>query len=266
MLRLGVGQTNLRLGDVDYNIDQTSKLLETASESNVDVLVLPELANSGYCFDTMEEAKKTSENIPRGPYSRLLRKWSKSGGFVLAGMLEREYDILFNSAAAFANGKFFGVYRKVHLYGDENTWFQPGNKEPPVFDFEDFRIGVLICFEWMFPEMVRILALQGAQIILHPTNSGSAFWRTAMRTRSVENRVFTASSNRIGKERWFPFSGGSQITNPRGKRLLKMKRDESGVGWVDIEPNDADDKMISDVNHLLDGRKISVYGRLLSKK
>ena len=264
MLRIGVGQTDLKLGDIDYNIDQTSKILEDATESNVDVLVLPELANSGYCFDTQEEAKSASEVIPRGPYSRLLRDWSKRGAFVVAGILEREGDILFNSAAAFANGKYKGVYRKTHLYGDENIWFQSGDKEPPVFKFKESQIGIIICFEWMFPEMARILALQRAQIILHPTNSGSAFWRTAMKVRSVENRVFTASSNRIGRERWFPFSGGSQITNPRGKGLLKMKRDESGVGWIDIEPNDADNKMISDVNHLLDGRNVSVYGRLLS--
>lgn len=264
MLRLGVGQTDLKLGDIDYNIDQTAMLLSAASESNVNVLVLPELANSGYCFDTVDEAKKASEIIPRGLYSRLLRDWSKKGGFVLAGILERDGDTLFNSAAAFAKGKFAGVYRKVHLYGKENDWFQPGDKEPSVFEFNEYRLGVIICFEWMFPEMARILALQGAQIILHPTNSGVAFWRTAMRVRSVENRVFTASSNRVGKERWFSFSGGSQVTSPRGKSLLKMKRDESGVNWVDIEPSDADNKMISNVNHLLDGRKVSVYGRLLS--
>ena len=264
MLRLGVGQTDLKLGDIEYNISQTLKILEDATKSNIDVLVLPELANSGYCFDSKEEAVSASETILRGVYSRLLRDWSKGGGFVVAGILEREGEILFNSAAAFAKGKFVGVYRKAHLYGDENVWFQPGDKEPPVFEFNGFQIGMMICFEWMFPEMARILALQGAQIILHPTNSSSAFWRTAMKVRSAENRVFTASSNRIGRERWFPFSGGSQITNPRGKGLLKMKRDESGVGWIDIEPSDADNKMISDVNHLLDGRNVSVYGRLLS--
>ena len=234
IMRLGVGQLELMCGDLEYNLDRTTVLLEEATRESVDALVLPEMTNSGYYFESYEEAQATSEVIPKGPFSRLLLDWSKAGGLVLAGINERVNDDLSNSAAFFADGKHLGTYRKIHLFGPEKNWFKSGTKRIHAIDYNGHRYGAIICFEWNFPDLISKLAANGAEIVLHPLNSGIQVWRDAMRASAIENHVFTASANRVGTEREKSFSGGSSIIAPHGEVLLRMDANSPGVGWVDI--------------------------------
>jgi beta-ureidopropionase len=261
-MRLAVGQMEPLINDVPKNLLKAKSILKRADENQVEVLVLPELCNSGYVFDSLEEAKNTAEEIPTGSFSRELRSWSKGNKLVVAGICEQKHHGLFNSAVAFANGKHITTYRKIHLFLNEKDWFQPGNEEPPVVNFEGARFGVMICFDWIFPEMARILMLKGAQVILHPANLVLPYCQDAMRIRSIENSVFTATANRIGTERGVTFSGSSQITNTTGKRLTTLSANEEGLAFVDIDPHEADDKMITERNNLVKDRRPDLYGLL----
>jgi beta-ureidopropionase len=234
-MRLGLAQMELKLGDVDHNVAKAKELLDDAKNGHVDVLVLPEMANSGYYFDTVEDVKRSSEKIPTGPLSKELLKWSRNGCLVVAGVNEYSADGLYNSAAIMANGIHLGTYRKHHLFGSEKEWFLRGPNEPQIFRYDNLEFGVIICFEWNYPERISSAAKKGARLILHPVNSGNYRWRDAMRTIAIDNGVFTASANRVGREGDCTFSGESSIINPKGEIILKMDSENHQVAWIDIE-------------------------------
>jgi predicted amidohydrolase len=160
------------------------------------------------------------------------------------------------------NGHHIATYRKIHLFLDEADWFSPGQEEPPVIEYNKNRFGVMICFDWIFPEVSRVLALKRAQVILHPANLVLPYCQDAMVTRSIENRVFTATANRIGKEREVSFSGLSQITDIKGNRLCQMDAESVGIDVADIDPTLADDKSITTRNDVLGDRFPELYKRI----
>lgn len=248
--------------NLEENLIRMKSLLEEAEKTDVDVLVLPELCNSGYVFKEISEATESAESIPEGPFSRELLSWSSSGRLVVAGFCERTSDGLYNSAAVFGDGEHIITYRKIHLFLDEANWFKAGQDEPPVIEYKGYRFGVMICFDWIFPEVVRVLALKGSQIILHPANLVLPYCQDAMITRSIENRVFTATANRIGTERGVKFSGLSQITDIKGNRLCQMSNEEVGVDSVTIDPILADDKSITVRNDIFADRRPDLYTRI----
>ena len=263
-MRIAVGQMEPKLTDVDENLTRTKILLKEAEENKVDVLVLPELCNSGYVFESLEEASSAAEEIPVGTFSKELLSWSKSDRLVVAGICEQTDEGLYNSAAVFESGRHITTYRKIHLFLNEKDWFIPGNKTPPVFEFKKARFGVMICFDWAFPEMARILTLKEAQVILHPANLVLPYCQDAMVTRSIENSVYTATANRVGTEREITFSGNSQITSTNGTRLANIPADKIGIAFVDIDSREADDKMITSYNHVINDRRPELY-TLLTK-
>lgn len=263
LIRVAVGQMEPNVGNLHGNLEQLMTFLGKASENNIDILVLPELANSGYVFEGLEEARGLSEEIPIGPYSKALLNWSKKGSLVVAGICERTEEGLYNSAAAFANGEHLATYRKIHLFSNEFDWFQQGAEEPPIIEYKGYRFGLMICFDWVFPEVARVLALKGAQLILHPANLVLPYCQDAMITRSIENRVFTATANRTGEERNLIFSGRSQVTSPKGEVLLRMDASNAGIKWVDIDLVLADNKKLTKRNDLFVDRKPSLYQRII---
>ena len=261
-MRVAVGQMEPKLCDRMENLTRVQHILEKANSAGVDVLVLPELCNSGYVFQTINEALDSSEQIPKGPMSRLLQEWSKNNHLAVAGICEQADDVLYNSAAVFRNGEYVLTYRKVHLFLDELDWFTPGEEEPPVIEYHDSYFGIMICFDWIFPEMTRVLALKGAQVVLHPANLVLPYCQDAMVTRSIENRVFTATANRIGTERSVSFSGRSQITDFNGNRLVQMDEESVGISSVEIDPELARNKSITKRNDIFKDRRPNLYRRI----
>jgi predicted amidohydrolase len=261
-MRVAVGQMDLLVGNVEENLIRIRDILEKAEKSDVVVLVLPELCNSGYAFKNISEATASAEPIPEGPVSRELLTWSGGGRLVVAGICERTPEGLYNSALVVGNGEHIATYRKIHLFMNERDWFLPGQEEPPVIEYRGCQFGVMVCFDWLFPEVTRILALNGAQAILHPANLVLPFCQDAMITRSIENRVFTATANRVGTERGLNFSGASQITDVKGNRIAQMTSKETGLVWVDIEPTLADDKAVTERNDIFADRRPGLYRRI----
>lgn len=209
------------VGDPEHNRQTSLERIAAAAAEGADLVILPELASSGYVFDSMAEAQALAEPIPDGP---ICQAWMEAAHHhnlhVVAGINEQSTDGLFNSAVAIGPDGCLGTYRKVHLWNQENRFFQPGNLGFPAVDTPLGRIGMLICYDGWFPESYREYALQGVDIICVPTNwvpiPGQREDREAMATlltmgAAHSNRLPIACASRIGVERDQPFIGQSQI-------------------------------------------------------
>jgi predicted amidohydrolase len=262
-MKIGVGQSDFTLGNPQRNCEHVASLLADAAQQGVDVLVLPELASSGYAFTSTAEAWAASELVPGGPFGNMLADWSKPGRLVVSGICERAGDKVYNSAAVYGGGQHLATYRKLHLFNTEKPVFTPGEEEPPVVEFGGFRYGVLICYDWFFPEVSRLLALRGAHILLHPANLVLSHCQEAMKTRSIENRVFTATANRIGEERGIAFTGKSQITAQNGSLLCRAESDSTGVISAEVDLTLAASKRVTERNDLFGDRRPEFYSGLI---
>jgi len=253
---------------------QTSKNLQKVrglvSGKECDLWVLPELFNTGYLFSDANEARDLAEKIPSGPTTQALLQIASDNGVAIAGGLaELDGDNLFNSSVLVApDGNVF-CYRKLHLFGYEKEVFAPGDREPEVFEVLGVKVGMMICFDWYFPETARILMLKGAQIICHPANLVLPYCQRSMPTRCLENRVFAITANRTGTEivghRELTFTGGSVIIDPLGNVLASASTENDEFACVDIDPGMSLDKKLTGRNDLLLDRRVELYGQLLRK-
>lgn len=249
------------------NLDVVEALVEG---SDADLIVLPELFATGYFFRNEDDLSLVAESVPDGVTTHRLEAWAKSTGTTfVAGLPEVEGGAYYNSAVVVSPSGFQGVYRKVHLFYEENLFFQPGNLGFRCFDLKDragnqYRLGVMICFDWYFPEAARSLAMQRADIIAHPANLVRKSCPSSMPVRALENHVFTITANRYGHERkgeeTLTFIGQSVICDPEGDVLLKAGREETVLGIVAIDPAAARDRQITPYNNLLGDRRPEAYG------
>ena len=252
--------------NVQSNLYKIQKLLTGIT---ADLIVLPELSNSGYLYETPSEMMPYAEpNDGGGVFlNGLIGLAEQTRGVILTGYAEVDHGKLYNSAAAVSSSGVIDNYRKIHLYADERSLFQPGDSGFKVFDIQGVKIGMMICFDWIFPESARSLALAGAQIIAHPANLVMPYCQNAMVTRSIENKIFTITANRIGEERLAPkqltFTGESQITDPTGSILYRASRNKETVHIVTIDPDQALDKKISPRNDLFIDRRPALYKSFL---
>lgn len=264
-MKIGIYQNNPEFGLVEKNVKDAFMELEGVE---ADLVVLPELFNTGYQFVSKEEAFELAEEMPSGYTCRSMMDIARTKKMHLVfGMAERDDRGLFNSAAIVGPEGFIGRYRKSHLFFEEKYLFDPGDTGFRVFDIGIARLGVMICFDWWFPEAARSLALSGADIICHPANLVLYGCHKAMVTRSLENGVFSITANRTGSEARggkdpLVFTGESQILDSRGSLLASMKRDDTGIAVVDIDVGMARDKSITTLNDRFKDRKPDLYGAI----
>ncbi len=174
------------------------------------------------------------------------------------GMAEKDGEKLYNSAVLVDRGRYIGKYRKSHLFSSEKEIFTPGDSGFKVFEAMGARIGIMICFDWAFPQACETLALKGAQIIAHPANLVLDLCFKAMPVRAMENRVFTITANRTGREKDVCFRGGSMICSPEGRMLLSGSGEQEN-SRVDIDPARADDKYLTPENNIREDRRPDLY-------
>jgi len=267
MMKIGFVQFEPLFGQVERNLERAGELI---MESDADLLVLPELFNTGYVFTSKEEAVSLSEQVPQGRTTRGLCEIAKEkGAFIVAGLAEKDGDRIFNSSVLVSPDGYIGRYRKTHLFFEEKLWFDPGDEGFGVYDIGICTVGIMICFDWFFPESMRVLSLMGADLICHPSNLVMPFCQESMKTRCLENHVFAVTANRTGTEargeQSLLFTGMSQITGPDGSILLRSGEDSQEVGTVEIDPTAARDKNVNRYNNLVDDRKPQFYGDLIGK-
>jgi len=265
---IGLYQNNPDFGRTEDNVE---KAVEDLFRVDADLIVMPELFNTGYQFISRQEVKGLAEKIPSGPTCRSMRDLARQhDSFIVFGMAEKDGDKIYNSAVLMGPGGFIGKYRKTHLFAEEKEIFDPGNTGFHVFDIKMARIGIMICFDWWFPEAARGLALLGADIICHPANLVLPHCQQAMLTRSLENGVFTATANRVGTEsrrdgETLTFTGGSQLVDNFGCLMARLDTDNVGIITEEIDVRKARDKKITAQNDLFRDRRPEFYTVLVQK-
>lgn len=259
-MRVGVLQFEPVRGDKQANFKKIDKLCKNAS---LDLLVLPELATTGYLFSSKEELSHLAEVFPGGKTSVFLKGLARSiGGHLVCGVAEKEEKLAYNSAVLFGPEGHIGTYRKVHLFYQDKGLFEPGNLGFPVFDLGETKVGILVCFDWIFPESARSLALGGAEIICHPANLVLPYCPAAVVTRAIENHVYYLLANRIGEEEKgaekLRFIGQSRIIDVKGEVLASLGKEEKLI-TAQIDPSLARDKLVTVGNHLFSDRRLDQY-------
>lgn len=252
--------------DIDSNLEAVD---EQISSVNADLIVLPELFTSGYFFQSREHLATAAEQIPDGRSTSALRDWARSlDATLVAGLAERDEDTFYNSAVVVRPSGAVWTYRKVHLYYEETLLFHPGDlgfrvRTETTADGRSYRLGVMICFDWYFPEAARTLALKGADVIAHPSNLVLPHCPDSMPVRARENHVFTVTANRHGKEEkeeeTLTFIGLSEVCDPSGDILRRAGRAKDELGLVEFNPQVARNRRINDYNDVLADRRPDLY-------
>ncbi len=276
-VRIAVAQYAPHVGEADGNRAAAASWATRAAGENVDLLVLPELASSGYVFESEEEAARTAEDAIAGQIVGALSEvCAASGMHCVVGVNESDGGVRYNSAVLLGPRGTLATYRKLHLFHDEQSWFQPGG-ELPVVDLPFGRVGMVICYDLWFPEAVRSLAVAGAEVVAVPTNWVASFRRqiydaagycqgdiVAMAS-AAQNGVVMACADRVGIERDVRFLGASVIV--------------AADGWPVAGPAGAEEEtlLVADVdldtvatarrrtprNHLIDDRRPDSYNAVV---
>jgi predicted amidohydrolase len=274
-MRIACCQFAPEVGDPEASAARACAALSVAVEAGAGIVVLPELANSGYVFESAEEARAAA--VPAD--GELLARWAEiaAGGdaVVVGGFCELADDgRVFNSAALVDGSGVRAVYRKLHLWGDEPRWFSRGEAPAPVIETAYGRIGVAVCYDLEFPELTRGLALEGADLIALPMNwpreqprsDGQSVPRLLALNAAYTSRVFVAVCDRAGEERGQGFEGASVIVGPDGV-IGAAATPGAGVEMLiaDCDLSAARDKRNGPRNDTLADRRPEHYARQLTQ-
>jgi predicted amidohydrolase len=265
-MKAGFYQFDPLFGDIQGNV---KKVIDAVSDRKFDLIVLPELFNSGYQFTSHDEVRSLSEEIPDGFTTRQMAALSGSlHSYIVFGLPEHDSGNYFNSAVLTGPDGFIGSYRKIHLFYEENLWFTPGDGGFKVWETPIGKIGIMVCFDWFFPESARILSLMGADIIAHPSNLVLPYCPNGMPTRCLENSVFAVTANRTGSEKRYAdkealdFIGSSQITGTRGEIIFRAPEREDSLFITELDLERARTKNFNPFNNIFKDRKTKFYSLL----
>jgi predicted amidohydrolase len=271
-LRVAAAQYEPRVGELEHNRGEAVRWTEAAAAEGARLVVLPELASSGYVFESEAEAEALAER-PRGLLVEALTDvCARHSLWVCTGINERAGDCRYNSAVLIGPQGLVATYRKLHLFYDEQSWFQPGT-QLPVVELPFGRVGMMICFDVWFPEVARALALGGAEIICVPTNWVSSFKPTVYDDRgycqgdymtmaaAAANGCVVVAADRIGTERNVRFLGADDDRGADGWPVAgpaSRDREQLLVADIDLESVERA-RARTPRNHLLGDRRPETY-------
>jgi predicted amidohydrolase len=266
-------QMDCRLGDVGHNLETVRDKLREAAGHGARLIVFPECALSGYCYESKEEAWPHSEALPGLSTEILSEDCRRHNVWAIIGLLERAGSNQYNACALVGPSGLAGTYRKLHLpFLGVDRFNTRGDRPFAVQDLGGLRVGVNICYDGSFPESSRILSLLGADLVVLPTNwpTGASSNATYVsQTRALENHIYYMAVNRIGDERGFHFIGRSQIVEYTGEMMV-LGGDGDEILYADIDPDKARAKRVVKIpgKYELDrtaDRRPEMYGPLCEK-
>jgi N-carbamoylputrescine amidase len=275
LIRIACIQIEPRVGDLSENLKKSCYYIKKAYALGAKIVVLPELCNSGYVFESREEAFRSAETVPDGPTTKA---WMAAAAqfdmTIVAGIAEQEDGRLYNSAVAVGPKGHIGTYRKNHLWAAENLFFEPGNLGVPVWHTPYGRIAAIICYDGWFPEVFRMAAIQGADLICIPTNwvpmpeqpkKLPVMANILTMAAAHSNSFFIAAADRVGTERDQPFLGSSIIVSHTGWPLAgPASPTQEEIIFADINLSDARQKRaLNAFNQPLRDRRIDLYDETL---
>lgn len=268
-------QMDIEIANVEANLQKMEQRLAETTAAGAQLTVFPECTTTGYCFDSLEEAKPLAENLV-GPSHTRVQQWCRElSTMVVYGFLEGVENRVYNSLALVGPTGTLGTYRKIHLpLLGVDRFTTMGDRPLAVIETTGIRIGMNICYDSSFPESARILALQGADLIALPTNwppTSSIAADVIPNTRALENHVYFMSINRIGSERGFEFIGKSKICDPHGNNLAFADHANEAILYAEIDPDIARQKHLVSVPgvheiHRITDRRPEYYGPLAERR
>lgn len=265
MMKISLVQFSPEFGNIKSN---SKKILDYCNNIESEIIVFPELAFSGYDFRNREEAFDLSFEFGKEYMIDLQNISTKNNKIICVGFSERIGDKLYNSAAVFLPKEELSfTYHKVHLFFKERFIFNESEKGFLVKYYEDYdiNVGLMICYDWRFPEASRTLALKGADIILCPSNLVTNVWHISTPSRALENKVYLAIANRIGNENRngteLLFNGGSVIHSYNGSDLIKASVHLEQTITAEISPEKTRDKSFNDFNNIFSDRRAGFYAK-----
>ena len=266
--RIGYYQFAPAFGQVDRNL---AHVVDALSRAEADLVVLPELPFTGYFFRDREELAALAEDPQHSPTVDSLTALCKARDlYLVTGFAERRRDRCFNSALLIGPQGLVHTYRKLHLFGTEKACFDPGDTPLAVTQVRDIAMGMMICFDWIFPEVARALTLAGADVLCHPSNLVLTYCQQAMLTRCTENLVYAVTANRFGADvrphGEIAFTGQSQIAAPRGDLIHRAASDRPQLHVAEVDLCRARDKHLTAQNDLLADRRPAYYGALCAPR
>ena len=270
-MRIAVVQLDIKIADVAGNRERMIAKMRETREAGAELTIFPECALTGYCFESLEEARPHAEPIPGPSVSKMAEACSALGTYVVFGMLESDGSRVFNALALVGPQGLVASYRKIHIpYLGVDRFVDFGDRPFDVHEINGVRIGMNICYDGGFPEPARCLALMGADLIVLPTNwppSAEPAADFAINTRSLENTVYYAACDRVGVERGIPFIGKSKITDPLGKTIAFADHTDEAILYAEIDVARSRKKHlirqagVNEVNRMAD-RRPEMYGKI----
>jgi predicted amidohydrolase len=266
-------QMDCRLADKRHNLEKIRDGLRQARDNGARLVLFPECALPGYCYESKDEAWPHAETLP-GPASEALAADCRDlGVWCVFGLLERSGNALFNAAALIGPGGLIASYRKIHLpFLGVDRFVTPGDRPFAVHDLGGLRVGMNICYDCSFPESARVLTLLGADLVVLPTNWPTGAVSTVkylVQARAMENHIYFAGINRVGEERGFHFIGQSRLVDCNGE-LLATAGAGPEIVYAEIDPAVARNKRLIKVpgkyelDRLAD-RRPEMYGPLCER-
>jgi predicted amidohydrolase len=244
-------QMDVAIGDVEANRRRIVERMQTAAESGAELVIFPECALTGYCFDSLEEAAAFAETIDGRSSDAISEVCRETGAHAVVGFIEKDGPDFYNAAMLVGPDGVIGDYRKVHLpFLGVDRFLTPGDKPFRIFELSFGRIGINICYDASFPEAARALKLLGAELIILPTNWPTGAWRTAefiINARACENHVNFAAVNRCGVERGWEFIGRTKVVDMNGDTLVEASRQGEEMLSIEVDLQEANKNKIVNV-------------------
>ena len=240
---IGLVQMDCVMLDKEANLRKAKEFIEQAAQQHTDIICFPEMFSTGYSPSIIGPKYIEVAEDPDGATFAFLAELAKKHHMYIVAPIVLKSKIpglLYNGLIVISrDGQLMGTYNKTHLWAGERFWFRAGDRYP-VFDMDFGKVGLMICYDGGFPEVSRILALSGAELILCP----SAFpirdkdmWDVYFASRSLENCCFVAGINRVGTEDDCHMFGNNKIYNFRGHLLAEAPVDQEFllVHTVDLD-------------------------------
>ena len=272
---IAVAQIEIAFADRKRNLARMTQVLEETAAKGAALTVFPEAALTGYCFDSLDEARPHAESIPGPSTQRMTEVCRKLKTHVAYGLLESDGDRVFNACVLVGPEGVVGSYRKIHLpFLGVDRFTTPGDRPFAVHEAAGMRIGMNICYDGGFPESSRVLTLLGADLVVLPTNwppGAECMAGCVVNARAMENNIYYAACDRVGDERGFHFIGESKICDPSGRELTAAPHDRETILYAEIDVTQARQKRIirranlHEIDRIRD-RRPEFYGEIVRPK
>ncbi|UJZ87097.1 carbon-nitrogen family hydrolase [Heyndrickxia coagulans] len=241
-MKMAIVQMDIAFGEPEKNFLQVDSFISQAAKQDADVIVFPEMWNTGYALKDLEKLADKNGEQTKNMLSRLAKQHAIHvvGGSVATKKAQGFFNTMY---VANRNGDIVAEYDKAHLFPlmDEPVYMQPGQAKN-IFELDRVECGGVICFDLRFPEWIRAHVLDGAKIMFIPAEwpkQRMDHWEILLQARAIENQCFVVAANRVGSDPDNEYNGHSMIISPRGEVYLSSEEGE-GIFYADIPLDEVD--------------------------